>query len=448
MSVNAVVGMALWVLLWLGYNTDIGRVIKPNFPQNTLDFVHGVRAFFPMLAGWFALLIIVARGSRLTYWIMGPLGLMLFYAVTGLISSATVSIDPTDSLYYGANYLAIVLVLLAMVLVERPLPDLLKVLRLTWIFGTVLTLSLLGAIPFMGSREIIQTEDTPVGIRAYSGQGTVLGMAATRNTGFARYAAISALAALPGFMRKGRLAVRIFWGGLLAASLYALVLANGRTEIVSFIAGLFLILGAEKEKRTRNFLAGTAAAALLGLRGFYSKFYLYFTRGHRFDPTLTGRTHAWEAGWRLLWESPWVGLGFQADRHYLGVHMHDAFLHALIQSGFMGGGAIFLALAIAWSYTIKYFFRYQPSDRSLIPPEIPAIFLFVTVSAITESTFAYFSAAWLLSAPIIAYVTALHRHMRRISLQASQEREQRIRLARRKSRVLAPMPEVPPSAAG
>ncbi len=338
LSMNAVVGMGLWILLWGGYNTDIGRVLKPTFPANTIDFIHGVRAFSPMLAGWFALIMIIARANRLAYWIMGPLGLVFVYAATGLVSSGTVSIDSTDSLYYGANYLAIVLVLLAMVLVEHPLPDLLKVLRLTWSVGMILTLALLGAIPFLGSQVAIQTEGSPIGVRAYSGVDRVLGMSATRNTGFARYAAISALVALPGLMRKGKLATRMFWGILLIASLYALVLANGRTEIVAFIAGLFVILSAEKEKRTLNLLVGIAAAILLGVRGFYSKFYLYFTRGARFDPTLTGRTQAWERGWRLLWKSPWIGLGFQADRHYLGVHLHDAFLHVLIQSGFLGGG--------------------------------------------------------------------------------------------------------------
>ena len=448
MSVNAVVGMGLWLILWGGYNTDIGRVMKPTFPANTMDFIHGVRAFFPMLAGWLALLLIFARANRLAYWIMGPLGLMLVYAATGLVSSGTVSNAPIDALYYGANYLAIVLVLLAIAPVEHPLPDLLKVLRLTWIMGTILTLALLGAIPFLGSQVMVQTEASPIGARAYSGVGTVMGMAATRNTGFARYAAISALAALPAFMRKDRLAVRMFWGILLAASLYALVLANGRTEIVAFIGGLFLILGAEKTKRTQNFMMGAAVAILLGFRGFYSKFYVYFTRGGRLDPTLTGRTRGWEKGWHFFLDSPWVGLGFQADRHYVGVHMHNAFLHALLQSGLLGGGAIFIALAIVWYYIIQYFYKHQPADRSLIPPEIPAIFLFVTLSSLTESTFAYYSAAWLLSAPIVAYVMALHQHLRKASLLVAQERQWQIRLARRKSKILIPQPEAPPSTAG
>ena len=135
--------------------------MKPNFPANTMDLIHGVRAFFPMLAAWFALLMIFARSNRVFPWIMGPLGLMLLYTVTGLVSSATLSPDPIYALYYGANYLAIVLVLLAIVLVEDPLPDLRKVLSLTWSVGTILTLSLLGAIPILGSQAIVQTETSP-----------------------------------------------------------------------------------------------------------------------------------------------------------------------------------------------------------------------------------------------------------------------------------------------
>src|SRR5271157_4514475 len=87
-SINAQLGMGLWVLLWLGYNTGPGYVMGQNFPANTTDFIHGIRAFFPMLAGWIAFLMIFARPSRMFTWIMGPLGLMLLYAATGLVSSA------------------------------------------------------------------------------------------------------------------------------------------------------------------------------------------------------------------------------------------------------------------------------------------------------------------------------------------------------------------------
>jgi O-antigen ligase len=329
-------GMGLWVLLWLGYNTYLSYALDANYANTAANLVHAVRAFFPILAAWIAILIIFTRSKRLFPWIMGPLGLMLLYAITGLVSSATISIEPRDALYFGANYLAIVLVLLAIVLVEDPLPDVLIVLKFTWIVGTMITLSLLCAIPFLGAGPLVETEGGPVGPRAYGRNTQVLGMPWTRNTGFARYAAISALVALSGLMRKGKLHVRIIWGIVLAASLYSLVLANGRTETLAFVASLAVILGTERARRVVNFLIGAGAAILLGLRGFYSKFFLFITRTGHVDATLTGRTGLWEGGWRIFWESPWVGLGFQADRFYLGgEHMHNAFLHVLVQSGFL-----------------------------------------------------------------------------------------------------------------
>jgi O-antigen ligase len=430
-SVNALIGVGLWILLWLGYNTGPELAMDPNFPANFTEFIHGVRAFFPMLAGWIALLIIFARASRLFPWIVGPLGLMLFYAVTGMVSTWAYLPSPIIGLYYGANYLAIVLVLLAIVLVADPLPDLLKVLRVTWLMSTVLTLALLGAIPLLGSQVTFETDTSPVGMRAYNGAGTIMGMNSSRNTGFARYAAISALVALPGLLRKGRLVVRIIWGILFAVSIYALVIANGRTETLAFIGGAVVILSAEKAKRTAYFLVGIGAAILLGLRGFYSAFFLWFTRTGQLDLTMTGRTTAWQEGWTYLAGSPWVGLGFQSDRYFLHTHMHNAFLHVLFQAGFLGGGGILIGYAIVSYYVVKYFFLRKPVDKSLIPPEIPAIFLFVTISSITESTFAYYSATWLMGAPIVAYVMGLHRHMQAISAKANQERTLRLQSARR-----------------
>jgi len=447
-SVNGLMGMGLWVLLWLGYNTDIARVFKLNFPANNIDLIHGIRAFSPPLAAWTATLMIFTRARRLFFWLVGPLGLMLFFATTGLVSSATLSDKPIIAVYYAINYLAIVLVLLAIALVEDPLPDLLKVLQLTWGVGTLITLGLLGAIPILGSQVIVQTESTSLDVRAYTNVGEIMGMASTRNTGFARYAAVSALVAFCGVFRKGSLAVRVIWGILLGASVYALFIANGRTEILGFLGGLMLILGVEKSKRVVSFMVVIAVTILLGIRGFYSEFFLYLTRTGSIDLSLTGRTHIWQGGWRLLWQSPWVGLGFQADRIYGVGHMHNAFLHVLVQSGFVGGLAIIIGIAIVWYYTIQYFFINQPADKSLIPAEIPAVLLFTTISSITESTFAYFSAAWLLCAPIVPYVMALHRRMQTMSRKAAQERGLRIRLERRNSRLSESPVETPRPTSG
>src|SRR5579862_6469409 len=146
---NTVFALGLWGLLWFGYNTSNAYVRSPGFPLNTTDLIHGVRAFFPILAGWIAFLVVLSRANRAMRWIMGPLGLFLLYALVGLISSVVLSIDPIDASYWGANYLSIVLVLLAIASVDDALPDLSKLLVFNWIVSTALTFALLGALPFL-----------------------------------------------------------------------------------------------------------------------------------------------------------------------------------------------------------------------------------------------------------------------------------------------------------
>jgi len=110
-------------------------------------------------------------------------------------------------------------------------------------------------------------------------------------------------------------------------------------------------------------------------KGFYVRFFDYFTRTGHLDTTMTGRTETWQQGLQIIRESPWVGLGFQADRIYLQLqHMHNAFLSAILQAGIVGGGALFLALTIIGFLIVKYFFIRPLRNKDLIPAEIPGIF--------------------------------------------------------------------------
>jgi O-antigen ligase len=434
---NTLLALGLWGLLWCGYNTNNAYVRSPGFPANTTELIHGVRAFFPIVAGWIAFLVVLSRANRAMRWIMGPLGLMLLYALIGLVSSSLLSIDPIDSVYWGANYLAIVMVMLAIVSVENALPDISQLLVFNWIVSTVLTFILLGALPFMGGGlggEGDVYSETVVR-HSYNGGGMIMGMAGARNTGFGRYAAIAALAGLSK-LRAGSRWHRIIWGAIFIIATYALILSNGRTEVGSFIVSAFLILYADKSKRVIYFIAGIGVAILLGFKGFYSAFFAYFTRTGHLDLTMTGRTLTWQQGLQLLNDSPWVGLGFQADRIYLRFqqHMHNAFLSALVQSGVIGGGALFLGLIIIWYLIARYFFLHPLRNKDLIPAEIPGIFLFVTVSSIAESTFAYFSATWLLCAPIVVYVLVLDQQVRQAAAAVAKEKGKKMISARRQAR--------------
>jgi O-antigen ligase len=435
---NTILAIGLWMLLWAGYNTGPDYLGRPDFPASTLELIHGLRAFVPMLASWVALLRLLTRPNTLMRSVAGPLGLLLLYAAVGLASSAFESVEPGEAMYWGANYLSIVLVLLAIVAVDDPLLDLQRVLLFDWIVAAVITMSLLAAIPLLGPGIIMQTQAGVVHVHSYTGSGTILGMTSTRNTGFARYAAIAGIAAFARIW-QGKRTTRIIWAGVLGASLYSLVISNGRTEVLAFIASALMVMIVLRSKRAIFLLVGAACAALLAFTRFYSDFFLYITRTGHIDRTMSGRTEIWREGWGLFVKSPWWGFGFQADRFFLwGEHMHDALLQALVQSGILGTGALFIATFIVWWLTTKYFFIQRPRNLALIPPEIPGVLTFITISSVTESTVAYYSAAWLLSAPIFAYVTVLDRHMRWSHGRAVGERSLRERLAKRSLRDSGP----------
>jgi len=241
----------------------------------------------------------------------------------------------------------------------------------------------------------------------------LFGMATTRSTGAARYAAIAGLAALARLW-QGTARSRLIWAFVLLFSVYGIVFLQARTALLAFLAGAFLLLWLRRSLRPL-FLAGVPVAGLLlAATGSYQAFWLYLTRGAPLDPTLTGRTVTWQAGWALFQESPWLGWGFHADRIFLtGQHMHNALLHALVQTGVLGTIPYVAAVVGAWIFVVRLYRTRPLRGLSPLPIEIPAVLAFFTIASITESTFALFGTPWLLSAPLIAYVQVLAWQTRR-----------------------------------
>jgi hypothetical protein len=398
----------LWIVLWSGYNTGNYVVETPGFPANALQLVQGVRAFFPLLAGWIALVMLMRKGGARIWAVVGPLGLLGVFTAAGLLSSGLISKLPVDALYWGGMYGAVLIVVIAICSDEDAVPILAKVMMANWIVDILILLGLLGAIPFLGKGALTATQTNPLGANAYAGMAgkAVLGMSATRNTGLARYAGIAGLVAL-GRIWKGKLPSKVIWAGVLAVALYTLVLAQGRSETLGFLAGFMVILALRKSRRAVLYIAGVLGTVLLGLVGFFRGLWEFGTRargGHGFDPTLTGRTAQWAQGWAATLHSPWLGLGFQADRYYLhSAQLEDAVSQALIQGGFLGTIAYLAAFAMAWYLLVKL---YASKVSQHLPDEIPGILVFFTVMSITEST-VYYSADWLLLAPILGYIQVL-----------------------------------------
>ncbi len=397
--------LVLWFMLWAGYNTGPYYFLDPSFPIDTRELIHGVRAFFPILAGWLALMLMLARGVIKRPAIMGPLGLLSFFTLVGLAPSFLLPAEQAwQAVWWGVAFGAPAAILV--LILSDPQPDnaMKNLLTFSWVINVGMMVAIILALPVIGGPSFVPGEGNAMHRGGTFVVSEFAGMAGPRSTGLGRYAGVAALAAL-GRLGQERGWVRLFWAMVLPASLYVLVVARGRTEILGFIAGAFIILVLRRTSRVVMLSWGIVATWLLATGGFFQRFWLYSTQGGRFDPTLSGRTITWRQGWEVFNTSPWVGLGFQADRWFLprAQHIHNGLLHALLQSGVIGTAAFVVAFVVALAFMVGLYWLGPESRRLALVAEVPGILIFFTVMNVTEST-AYFSANWLLLAPVMAYL--------------------------------------------
>ena len=110
-------------------------------------------------------------------------------------------------------------------------------------------------------------------------------------------------------------------------------------------------------------------------------------------------------------ESPLLGFGFHADRLKLGQHMHNAFMHSLVQTGLVGSVLLMSAFLFAWGLLLRALRNRPrlPQVHQLLVVQAGGILAFLTVRAITESSGAFFGVDWLILAPILMYLQLVGR---------------------------------------
>ncbi|MCI0895372.1 MAG: O-antigen ligase family protein, partial [Chloroflexi bacterium] len=137
-------------------------------------------------------------------------------------------------------------------------------------------------------------------------------------------------------------------------------------------------------------------------------------RGIRFQKgffTLTGRTAVWAQGWQLLKLSPLFGFGFHADRLLLdGQHMHNAVMHALVQTGLIGTIPFVGAFLWGWILLFKALRNLArlPAVHKQLVIQAGGVLAFLSLRAIPESTGAFFGVDWLLLAPLLLYLQVVN----------------------------------------
>ncbi len=422
---GAAVPAALWLMVWMGYNTEIGRLSEPGFPTGFFDLVHGIRSLFPFIAAFMAGIIMLKRGSILGWPVKGSVGLVALYTLIGVISSALLSPDPSTSLYWVAEYGCAIVVLWAILTEADPLPSLSRLLTVNWFMVAVATIGLLVALSLFADVFLAPSDVNPLGAVAFTGEvaysGQFLDMPSTRNTGFGRFATLAVLICIARLW-QGKAKAKLMWV-LLLPCLLAVVLSQARTAVLALIAGILVLFWVQRRSKLVMLAGIVSALILMGLTGFFSAFWGYFTKGQAFDPTLSGRTAVWGEGWALFMQSPLMGFGFLADRLLLdklapghATDVHNALLHALIQAGLVGTVPLVVAFLLAWKLSLRCCRNRRLPGQLSLPIEVPALLAYVTVASITESTFTLYSVPWLILAPCLAYSQLVARRQRAVEV--------------------------------
>jgi len=255
--------LALYLALW--FSIAPGRVQNLAHPESPIEFVHGIRATLPFIAGVIGgiLILVTARRYRPDFsFFIGPLGFIFVYAVVGIIATL-LSTDKSESIYWAGSYISVPLALWAIGYGPDTLQKVHRVFDMTWLL-MIVTLILLLAYAFIKLdlfNAILHPtilERCQFGPAWFEETGGAL-----RSTGVGRYAAVAALVAIAG-IAYGKW--RLIWGVALFAALLLLFSSGARTAFMGFTGAsaimVFLYWG-RKAAVVTALIAVVAVPALL-----------------------------------------------------------------------------------------------------------------------------------------------------------------------------------------
>jgi O-antigen ligase len=382
---------ALWALCWAGMFTGYYNI--PNLgSSDPFTFFQAIRAFFPFLAMYLALIWILKERRRFPF-SRDPLGFFFLYAVIGAVSSFALSPAPGQGTYWAGVYISPLFVLWAVVGGDRVRARLRAVIYLNYAVFFFLTFALF-----------------PTAVRIFRGQAAFsafytlpFGFGQVTKNGTARYALIVIIVAGVRFLSEPRRR-RFLWLAALGPALFLLMQTQSRTGLLGLVVvgGLYILL---RGMDARYILAMPVIGFIVFMSGFKMR------AAGRLDALLdlSGRGDTWAWALREIGRSPFLGWGFDADRMLLeGEQMHNSYLHALIQAGTLGAVCFFAAFGVLWFIVLKSGLletvrRRQGPDRIVLMESI-LIMGFLTSRGFFESTAAFFGVDLLLVVPAMAAI--------------------------------------------
>ena len=387
----------LWGLVWGGMFTGLYNATAVLMRKSTLNYIQGVRAFLPLVAGYLCLVWLLARRPKFPF-AGSPLGLLFGYCFVGLISSLFLSPVVVSSMYWLGLYVSPLLVIWLCAAQKEALAFLRVIMRLNYVFFFFLTF-------------IILPESLRVGwshMPPYQQYTLPFGLGMQRTNGAGRFALVVIIVCVIRFLTT-RSRIRIVWPGLAGPAFFLLLQTQSRTALLGLavtVVLLVFLLGVD----WRYLFFGPIMAAGVYVAGFKLR-----ARGQIGNLIgLTGRETTWQKGIVQIQNSPFLGWGFNADRILLNAeHMHNSYLHAALHAGLIGAfffAAMFVGL---WVVIIKS--RLLLRARDVRGPDRPFLFEsiliigFLTARGFFESTGAFYGVDLLLLAPAAAYIGLMAR---------------------------------------
>jgi len=382
----------LWAMIWAGIYSDPSYIFNKKFFYTFFDIFQGLRALLPILAGFYALMVIVRSRNKKASADMGPNYYFVLYGLVGA-TFFLASPNPVVSLYWAFLYLSVLIVIWLLHIHQDSLENLRKCLNLNmWVCIIMTLFFFLGPIrPMLSGAPRYRLFDLPFGLGSQTANGV------------ARFVAIAALIAVSR-LRLKPIRLKILWAIIFGFAFIVLLYSQSRSALLGFgLAALVLILISRKYLWL---LFGTPVLFYY----LYMSWFVWRARGNLVTALfLSGREGLWDLALKTSLKSPLFGFGFHADRFMLeGEHVHMAYLHSLIQSGLLGAifflvGIFGICSLIIRSKIWRRISKVEVRDSSFLL-ECIAIIVFLLARSFFESTAAFYGVDLLVFIPAVGFL--------------------------------------------
>jgi len=413
LSVLLSLPVLMWLGLWFGINSGPGELMKT--PAGMLGWAHYLRTLFPIVSLAFASILILGRlvlrpGSGIA--LPGPIRLWLFYCLIGLLFCVR-SPRPDIAVYFSICYLSVIAAMKLWVErdgAEQALHNSLQLNYFSWFVAASFLLVLV-----VVARDVLIVGG-PEGLTGYNlvHRGSAVGgVAMIRSSGLSRFAAVPGIVSFVWFWTRSGWE-RLFWAGGTLACAALIYLMQSRGALIGFGAALAFvtILLGNRVRWLGAIALAIFAVALVGELIPGSKVdevTRHLTRSGSREKILSmqGRTRAWQLAREVIADSPMYGWGPQADRGLVGEHVHNTYLYAWLQSGFLGLVLFVGGLLGAWLFFVRAIrsgvARRLGQQAALI--QIGGLLAFFTVRSIPEVCGALYAVDLMVMLPAMSYLS-------------------------------------------